>query len=104
MLEAWYALSEPIPERLESPRLVATWAALHPGSLLSERPDRSELARAEEWLAVARVLSRYDPGALRALGFDGDTHLLERLIIVLPRATAANEELRPLAESVLARI
>jgi conflict system STAND superfamily ATPase len=105
LLEAWYALSQRIPERLDSPRLTATWAELHPGSLLIERPDRSELVRAEEWLAVARVLSKYDPGPLRALGFfDRDRDLLKRLIVILTSTTAANEELRPLAESVLTRI
>ena len=41
-----------------------TWAELHPGDLLLEQPDSSELARTEEWLALAEMLSRYDPGAL----------------------------------------
>lgn len=104
-LEAWYALSQQVSEPLDSPRLIATWAELHPGSRLIQRPDQSELVRAEEWLAVARVLSKYNPGALRALGFfDRDRDLLERLIVILTRTTAVNEDLRPLAESVLARI
>lgn len=70
-----------------------------------ERPDRAELVRAEEWLALARVLSRHDPKALRRLGFpDRDRGLLEQLIVTLARTTAADEELRPLAQAVLSRI
>jgi hypothetical protein len=105
LLESWYALRQRVPEQLGSPRLSPTWAELHPGSLLVEHPDRSELVRAEEWLALARVLSIYDRDALRALGFpDRERDLLERLIIILTRTATADEELRPLSESVLARI
>ena len=64
----------------------------------------SELARTDEWLALAEMLSRYDPVALEELDFYGrDRELLERLIVTLTR-TCADEDLRPLAESVLARI
>jgi hypothetical protein len=50
-------------------------------------------------------LSKYDHRALHRLGFfDRDRDLLERLIATLSRTTAAGEELRPLAQSVLAQI
>jgi hypothetical protein len=104
LLEAWYALNASVHEPLDPPLLGPTWAELHPGSLLLENPDCSELARAEEWLALAEMLSRYDPAALEAVDFFGrDRDLLARLIATLARA-AADEDLHALSENVLARI
>ena len=106
LLEAWYALNANVAERVDPPRLAATWAELHPGSRVLQRADRSELSRADEWLALAQLLLDRDPAALHALGFyhRGDQDLLEQLIIVLTRIAADDEELRPVAESVLARV
>ena len=104
LLEAWYLVNARLHESLESPLLGPTWAELHPGSLLLEEPDRAELARAEDWLALAEILRRHDPAALEGLGFFGrDRVLLDSLIATLARA-AAGEELRPLCEDVLVRI
>jgi hypothetical protein len=104
LLEAWYALNKRVPEPAEAPGLAPTWAELHPGSLLLDRPDRSELVRADDWLALARTLSKHDRNALRALGFfDRDRDLLERMIVTLTRTTS-DDELRPLSEAVLLRI
>jgi hypothetical protein len=76
---------------------------LHPGSLLLDELDRSELARADEWLSLAQTLSRYDYQALATLGFlDRDQKLVARLIDAL--ATIDDDELRPLAESIVMRI
>lgn len=73
--------------------------------MLLERPDREELIRADEWLAVAQLLHEQDPAALEGLGFHGpDRDLLARLIVTLARATALEEDIKPLAESVLKRI
>jgi hypothetical protein len=105
LLEAWYRLRNQARSRIEAPRLSATWVELHPGSLLLERTDRDELLRADEWLAVAEILHEQDPAALEALGFYGrDRDLLARLIVALARATASNEDIKPIAESVLKRI
>jgi hypothetical protein len=104
LLEAWYAANAGLATPYASPQLAPTWAELHPGSLLLERPDPAELARTEEWLEFAEVLYRYDLTALEWLGFfTRDRDLLERLIVTLTR-TSVDEELRPLTESVLARI
>ena len=104
LLEAWYALGAYVSEWVTPPLLSATWAELHPGGLVLECPDPAELARTEEWLALAGMLSRYDRTTLEALGFfDRDRELLERLIVTLTR-TCSDEDLRPLSESVLARI
>ncbi len=104
LLEAWHGLNAGVVEPVVHPQLAASWAELHPGGLLLEHPDRSELDRTEEWLALAEILSRYDPVALQELGFfDRDREFLERLIVTLTR-TSTDEDLRPLAESVLARI
>lgn len=105
LLEAWYQLESRALERVKAPALTPTWAELHPGSLLLEHPDRSELARADDWLALARTLRRYDRDALRALGFfDRDRDLLERMIVTLTRTASSDEALRPLSEAVLLRI
>ncbi len=104
LLEAWYAMNARVINRVVAPQLGPTWAELHPGMLLLEHPDPGELARTEEWLGLAEVLSRYDRPVLGALDFFGrDRDLLERLIVTLTRA-CTDEALRPLCESVLARI
>lgn len=105
LIEAWYALNDRVPMRVEAPSLASTWAELHPGSLLLERPDRPELARADDWLALARTLRRHDRDALGALGFfDRDRNLLERMIVTLTRTASTDEGMRPLSEAVLLRI
>jgi hypothetical protein len=104
LLEAWHRLNATVVEPVVHPQLAMTWAELHPGGLLLEHPDRDELARTEEWLALAEVLGRYDLVALEEFGFFGpDRELLERLIVTLA-GIAADEDLRPVAESVLAQI
>jgi hypothetical protein len=104
LLEAWYQLHAGVTEPVAQPQLAPTWVELHPGGLLLERPDHAELARTDEWLALAEVLRRYDPPALERFGFfSRDQDLLQRLIVTLTR-TLADEDLRPLTESVLARI
>ncbi len=104
LLEAWYTLDDCVSEWVTPPRLSPTWAELHPGGLMLECPDPAELARTEEWLALAGMLSRYDRTALEAFDFFGlDRELLERLIVTLTR-TCSDEDLRPVSESVLARI
>ena len=104
LLEAWFAVNARVTKPVAGPGLAPTWVELHPGGLLVERPDPAELARAEEWLELAQTLQRYDPAALEAFGFFGrDRDLLEHLIVALTRASV-DEALRPLSESVLARI
>jgi hypothetical protein len=103
LVEAWYFLNAHVPEPADSPPLGPTWAELHPGALLLQELERSELARADEWLALAQTLNTYDPAALRALDFfKRDQELLEQLIPALRRATAP--DIRALAESMLVRI
>jgi hypothetical protein len=103
LVEAWYALNAHVPEPAGSPPLGPTWAELHPGALLFEELERSELARADEWLALAQTLNTHDPTALRALGFfERDQELLEQLIPTLRRA--GDPDIRALAESMLVRI
>ncbi|MGN6167795.1 MAG: hypothetical protein ACTHQQ_06440 [Solirubrobacteraceae bacterium] len=105
LLKAWYTLNAKAAEPIDPPALGATWAELHPGSRLLQAPDRSELARVDEWLALAQLLLDCDPAALDAFGFqDRDHDLLERLIVILTRIARDSEELRPLAQSVLSRV
>lgn len=104
LLDAWYGANACLAKPVAHPQLAPTWAELHPGALLLEHPNPAELARTEEWLEFAEMLRRYDLAALEWFGFfTTDRDLLERLIVTLTRASA-DEELRPLTESVLARI
>jgi hypothetical protein len=104
LLAAWYTLNAKAAEQTDPPALSATWAELHPGSVL-DTPGFSELARVDEWLALAQLLLERDPAALNRLGFhDRDRDLVESLIVILPRITRDSEGLRPLAESVLSRL
>jgi hypothetical protein len=104
LLEAWYGLNAGVREPVAPPDLAPTWTELHPGGLTHEHPGPSELARTEEWLELAEVLSRYEPAALERFGFFGpDRDLLERLIVTLTR-TSADEDLHARCQSVLARI
>lgn len=105
LLEAWYRLRRHVRGGVGPPQLAATWAELRPGGLLLEQPGVDELVRADEWLAVAQILRVYDLATLGALGFfDHDREFLERLIVTLAQTTAASEEVRALAQSVLGRI
>lgn len=104
LLEAWYGLAAGLARPPAAPDIGPTWIELHPGSLLLENPNRSELARAEEWLALAELLSHHDPAALRALRFSGQDRVLLAAAIAPVGRVAADADLRDLAERVLARI
>ncbi len=103
LVEGWYALNDLARELANPPRLGPTWAELYPGSPPVHGLERAELTRADEWLALVQTLYRYDPAALRALGFfERAQELLEHLVDAIART--ADADMRPLAESVLARI
>jgi hypothetical protein len=103
LVEHWYALREWAPGAIQAPQLGPTWAELYPASPPPGGLDRSELARADEWLALAQTLSRYAPDTLTTLGFfEQDQRLLRDLAVTLERTT--DQDTRPLAESILTRI
>ena len=104
LLEAWYTLNWVADGRVVPPTLAYSWVELHPGT---PAPGgglaRAELVRADEWLALAHVLARYDPDALAALGFFGaDRELLKRLIRAI--RWTDDPDCQSLAKSVLVRI
>jgi hypothetical protein len=103
LLEHWYALREWAAGPVRPPQLGPTWAELYPASPPAEGLDRSELARADEWLALAQTLRIYAPETLAALGFfQHDQELLEHLAKTLERTT--DQDTRAVAESILIRI
>jgi hypothetical protein len=105
LLDAWYRLGQHIPNEAERPRVSTTWVELHPGSILRQRPNKDELLRADEWLAVAQTLRTHDLAALDELGFfSRDWNLLQWLVMSLPKYVPAHPELRPYVESLLKRI
>ncbi|MGH2860309.1 MAG: hypothetical protein ACRDLT_02245 [Solirubrobacteraceae bacterium] len=105
VLDAWYRLADNLPGACAPPRIAATWAELHPGARVIEDPDREELLRADEWLAVAQVLRDHDAATLTRLGFYGRDHdLLRRLILSLAQRAAEHADIRPLTETVLERV
>jgi hypothetical protein len=103
LIEGWYSLWEWAPKSVRPPQLGPTWAELYPVSTAARVLDRSELARADEWLTLAQTLLRYDPDTLTALGFFKND---QRLLADLARALAwtTDEDTRPVAESILTRI
>jgi hypothetical protein len=102
LLDAWYTLNDHVRTPVDLPRLLETWAELHPASSVLHHPDRAELTRTDEWLALAQTIRDHDPDGLRALGFYGrDLELLERLIVTLTHVASRDEELRELAEGLL---
>jgi hypothetical protein len=106
LLDAWYSLNAYAVKQATPPPLAATWAELRPGSQLLQNADGSELARADEWLALAQLIRERDPGALDTLGFYylPDQVLLEGLIVTLTGVAVDDEQLRPVAESILSRV
>jgi hypothetical protein len=102
VLEHWYALEEWARDPVRPPRVGLTWGELYPVSP-SGQLDRSELARADEWLALAQTLQAYAPDTLADLGFfERDQELLTRLAKTLEGIT--DQATRFLAESILTRI
>jgi hypothetical protein len=104
LVDAWYTANANLPDPVAPPRLAPTWVELHPGSEPLEH--RAALARADDWLALVRLLTDHDPTALVELGFpldDGPT--LQRLVAAAVRAAAGpDENLAPTALSILERI
>jgi len=105
VLEAWYALRERVPGVAAAPQVEPTWSALYPDPALLAR-ERAELARADEWLALAQLLARHDPSALARLGFPGrDVRSLRPLMAAAAELAGTGEEgERDLARSIIARI
>ncbi len=68
LLSVWFELAADLPERPAPPDLATTWIELLP----TERPDLdddAELARWDEWTALADVLMEHAPGALVSFAF-----------------------------------
>jgi hypothetical protein len=103
LVEHWFALREWAPGAIQPPQLALTWAELYPASPPVAGLERSELARADEWLALVQTLLTYDPETLAALGFfERGEKLLGHLAETLRWTT--DRDTRPLAESILTRI
>jgi hypothetical protein len=99
----WYALRAWAEVAVAAPAVSRTWAELYPVLGAEATVDRSELVRADEWLALAQTLSAHDPERLHSLGFfTRDPQLLARLVVTLPQILTA--ETRTIGESVLTRI
>ena len=103
-LEAWYALRRWVREPVDSPSIGRTWTELHPtSSLFISGITAGELRALDDWLALVRALARHDRAALERLGFYGhDQQLLAH--VAIEAAELRDDELRPLAETVLARM
>jgi hypothetical protein len=103
-LEAWYALGRSVHEPVDSPSVGRTWVELHAtSSLFIEGITAGELRALDDWLALAQVLDRHDRAALARLGFyEHDQQLLAH--VAIEAADLRDDDLRPLAETVLARM
>jgi hypothetical protein len=105
LLEAWYGANSTLAEHAEPPPIARTWCELHPArAQLIGGLTAQDLQALDDWLALAQILATHDPAALRHLGFHarGDQQLLGHLSVEL--GTVRDAQLRPLAETMLARI
>jgi hypothetical protein len=66
LLEAWLEAAAAVPRAPEPPPLARAWVQLLP---LPSFETAAEVARADDWLALAQVLRRHRPDDLRELGF-----------------------------------
>jgi hypothetical protein len=100
LLERWYQLNA--GPGVTAPQLSLTWAELHPAPDATAPADRSELERADDWLALAALLAEHDPAANSRFGFPlREQRTLARLIDAAAGPAAAGDEA---AASVLRRI
>jgi hypothetical protein len=74
LLEAWLEAAAATPDAPDPPSFGYAWARLLPSPPFD---DPAEIARADDWLALAEVLWRHRRGELHELGFPdryGDIH------------------------------
>jgi hypothetical protein len=90
LLEAWLVIAVRLPDPPALPELAETWVELVPAAPLDlDAPQ--ELARLDEWLTLAAVLSEHARPALAPFGFPAaQLELLERLVRASEERTAAD--------------
>jgi hypothetical protein len=101
LLDAWFTLNATAGDLLDPPDLGPTWIELHPGRMFSGPLTRTDLARVEDWLALAELLRRHARDELRRFDFHGrDKYLISDALPALADA-ASHPELHDTAETVL---
>lgn len=104
LLEAWYATNALLAERAAPPPVARTWGELHPSrAVVHGALSAADLQMLDDWLALAQILSAYDPTALRRVGFyERDQALLAHIAVDL--GVIVDPELASMAENLLRRI
>ena len=99
LLEAWLEAAEVLPDEApEPPRFTQAWARLLPAASFE---DPEEVARAEQWLALAEVLDRYLPMDLSELDFP---ERYREVLGALVKAARDGADDNPLLEQAMARL
>jgi hypothetical protein len=68
LLSLWLEVAATLPEQPDRPQLAATWIDLLPTEI-ADLDDDAELARFDEWTALADLLSEHAPEQLASFGF-----------------------------------
>jgi hypothetical protein len=106
VLAAWFELASRLPQRLPEPELAPTWVEHLPTERvdISHQPD---LARVDDWIALAALMDGHTPQMLAAFGFpERQAEVLQWL--VLDAASSADGSspppFRDLLVSILRRL
>jgi hypothetical protein len=67
-LASWFELAAGLPEQPALPELAATWIELLPTERIDPR-SASDLARLDDWTALAQLLQEWAPAVLSGFGF-----------------------------------
>ena len=81
VLAVWFELASRLPQRLPEPELAATWVEHLPTERV-DISDRSDLARVDDWLALAALIGERAPQLLAAFGFpERQAEVLQWLVL-----------------------
>jgi hypothetical protein len=80
VLAVWFELASRLPQRLPEPELAPTWVEHLPTGRI-DISDQSDLARVDDWLALAAVIGEHAPQLQAVFGFPAQhDEVLETLV------------------------
>ena len=106
VLAVWFELAALVPQTVPPPSLGPTWVE-HLPTMRVDTNDQSDLARFDDWVALAALLRGRDPQTLAAFGFpEGQADVLTWFILDAHASGDAEEAppSRDLLISLLARL
>ena len=104
VLAVWFELAARLPQRLPEPELAPTWVEHLPTERV-DISDHSDLARADDWMALAALIGEHTPELLAAFGFpDRQAELLQLLVLDAASCGDAPPPFHDLLVSILRRL